>query len=373
MNKQTDSPKSDASIASVLSAHRGETHLIVMHDFPDPDAIAAACAHQLISTVFDIQTEIMYAGRVSHPQNIALLRLLEIEMIKFEGDLPKTYDGAVFVDNQGSTCPEIVTALAEAEVPTLIVVDHHEQQDRLAPVFSDIRPVGAAATIYAEYLAQNLVSLDAANPDHVVVATALMHGLISDTGNFIQAQKEDFQAAAYLSAFTDSNLLTQIMSQARSKPVMETIRTALEKRVLVENFSIAGIGYLRAEDRDAIPQAADFLLTEANVHTVFLYGIVVDGEQKEKLVGSMRTTKITINPDEFIKEVFGKDENGRFYGGGKVTAGGVEIPLGFLASSGPANDAYREQKWRVFDSQVKHKIFAKIGVPFEPDPVENKG
>lgn len=367
MNKQIDNPKSEATIASILSAHRGETHLIVMHDFPDPDAISAACAHQLISGAFDIQTDIIYMGRVSHPQNIALLRLLEIEMIKYEGELPQAYDGSVFVDNQGATCPEIVAALAEADVPTLVVVDHHEQQDRLTPAFSDIRSVGATATIYAEYLAQNMVPLDAANHDHVVVATALMHGLISDTGNFIQAQKADFEAAAFLSAFTDADLLTQIMSQARSKPVMETIQAALENRVLVENFSIAGVGYLRAEDRDAIPQAADFLLSEANVHTVFLYGIVVDKEQKESLVGSMRTTRITINPDEFIKDVFGKDENGRFYGGGKTTAGGVEIPLGFLASSGSSEEHYREQTWRVYDSQVKHKIFAKIGVPFEPD------
>lgn len=116
---------------------------------------------------------------------------------------------------------------------------------------------------------------------------------------------------------------------------METIRAALANRMLVENFSIAGIGYLRAEDRDAIPQAADFLLSEANVHTVFLYGIVVGSDQKESLVGSMRTVKVTINPDEFIKEVFGKDENGRFYGGGKAMAGGVEIPLGFFGQFWP--------------------------------------
>ena len=49
-------------------------------------------------------------------------------------------------------------------------------------------------------------------------------------------------------------------------------------RIVAENFSIAGIGYLRAEDRDAIPQAADFLLTEENVHTVIVYGIVTSSD-----------------------------------------------------------------------------------------------
>ncbi|MCZ7666719.1 MAG: hypothetical protein M5U34_05555 [Chloroflexi bacterium] len=92
MNKPLDTRQSDASIASILSAHRGETHLIVIHDYPDPDAIASACAHKLISSIFDIETDIIYRGRVSHSQNIALLRLLEIELIKYEGQL---YDSQV--------------------------------------------------------------------------------------------------------------------------------------------------------------------------------------------------------------------------------------------------------------------------------------
>jgi nanoRNase/pAp phosphatase (c-di-AMP/oligoRNAs hydrolase) len=117
---------------------------------------------------------------------------------------------------------------------------------------------------------------------------------------------------------------------------------------------------LRAEDRDAVPQAADFLLTEGNVHTAIVYGIVTSSDHREKLMGSMRTSKLTVNPDEFIKEVFGKDAAGNFYGGGKVSAGGFEIPVGFL--SGSHSDGYRDLKWQVYDSQVKHKILTKIGV-----------
>jgi nanoRNase/pAp phosphatase (c-di-AMP/oligoRNAs hydrolase) len=79
----------------------------------------------------------------------------------------------------------------------------------------------------------------------------------------------------------------------------------------------------------------------------------------------MRTTEITISPDEFIKEVLGKNENGRFYGGGKTSAGGFEIPIGFL--SGADDDAYRRLKWQVYDQQIKHKIFNKIGVEMETD------
>jgi nanoRNase/pAp phosphatase (c-di-AMP/oligoRNAs hydrolase) len=135
--------------------------------------------------------------------------------------------------------------------------------------------------------------------------------------------------------------------------------------LIVENFCIAGVGYVRAEDRDAIPQAADFLLTEENVHTAIVYGIVTGDDREEELVGSLRTTKLTVDPDGFIKEALGKNAAGLYFGGGKLTAGGFEIPIGFL-SAGPPGDEYRELKWRSYDHQIKHKLFTKIGVDHKP-------
>jgi nanoRNase/pAp phosphatase (c-di-AMP/oligoRNAs hydrolase) len=98
-----------------------------------------------------------------------------------------------------------------------------------------------------------------------------------------------------------------------------------------------------------------------------VYGIVVGDEREERVVGSMRTTKLTLDPDEFLKNVFGKDSVGQYFGGGKMSAGGFEIHLGFLAG-GQAED-YREIKWQVFDNQIKQKLFGKIGI--EEKPKEN--
>jgi nanoRNase/pAp phosphatase (c-di-AMP/oligoRNAs hydrolase) len=204
-----------------------------------------------------------------------------------------------------------------------------------------------------------MVELDKSDREHVTIATALMHGLITDTQGFVRAGERDFRAAAFLSNFRDADLLLQVMSQIRSKKIMEIIQQALGNRLIVESFSIAGIGYLRAEDRDAIPQAADFLLTEENVHTAIAYGIV-RGDGEERLIGSLRTSKVTLGPDEFLKEVFGKMGNGRYYGGGKELAGGFEIPIDFLA--GDQGDEFSLAKWQVYDRQVKQKLFAKIGV-----------
>jgi len=351
-------------IAKILEAHQGERHVVVLQDFPDPDAISSAFAHQLISAEFNIQIDIIYSGKISHQQNIALVRLLRLELIQYDDSIDLSqYKGAVFVDNQGTTSEEIVKALESAEVPPLIIVDHHEQQNRLEPEFYDIRPTGAAATIYTEYIQQGLLKMDKTHQETTTVATALMHGIMTDTNGFLQANAEDFQAVAYLSQFRDAEILGQIMSQSRSKQVLEVIRQALGNRVTVESYSIAGIGYLRAEDRDAIPQAADFLLTEENIHTAIVYGILTSDGQDEILIGSLRTSKITLDPDTFLKDTFGKNQVGHYFGGGKTLAGGFEISVGFL--SGVNSEEYEDLKWQVYDEQIKQKIFAKIGV--KPD------
>jgi nanoRNase/pAp phosphatase (c-di-AMP/oligoRNAs hydrolase) len=123
---------------------------------------------------------------------------------------------------------------------------------------------------------------------------------------------------------------------------------------------MAGVGYLRYDDRDAIPQAADFLVTEENVHTAVVYGIVHnEDEEVEVVIGSLRTSKITLDPDEFIKEAFGQDNQGRFFGGGRMTAGGFEIPIGFLGGFND-NTEYTKLKWEVFDIQIKQKLWRLV-------------
>ncbi len=351
-------------LAAILARRKGERHLIVVHSYPDPDALASAFAHRLISAEFGIEADIIYTGRISHPQNLALVRVLGIGLLQFDASIDLSgYQAAVFVDHQGSTVEEIVAALEAAGAPILLVVDHHPPQDLLQPEISIIQAAGATATHYAGFFQQGVIELDSARREHVLAATALMHGILSDTGGFIRANAEDFQAAAYLSRFRDAEALAQIMGQSRSKHAMGILYRALGNRVTIDGFSIAGIGYVRAEDRDAIPQTADFLLTEDTVDTALVYGIVEPGEQGEILVGSLRTSRLTLHPDDFLKEVFGKSLEGYYFGGGREAAGGFTIPIDFL--SGGPGDEYRQLKWDTYDAQIKHKVFTKIGVEYE--------
>jgi nanoRNase/pAp phosphatase (c-di-AMP/oligoRNAs hydrolase) len=95
-----------------------------------------------------------------------------------------------------------------------------------------------------------------------------------------------------------------------------------------------------------------------------VYGIVTNDDGQEELIGSLRTSKLVLDPDQFIKDVFGKDALGHYFGGGKQSAGGLQIPIGFLAGLG--QDQYAALKWQVYDAQVKHKILTKIEVEHGP-------
>ena len=77
------------------------------------------------------------------------------------------------------------------------------------------------------------------------------------------------------------------------------------------------------------------------------------------MIGSLRTNKLTLDPDEFLKETLGQDNQGRYYGGGRDMAGGFEIPVGFLAGYNNQTD-YTKLKWEVFEAQIKQKFIHLI-------------
>ena len=352
-------------LQQVLDRHSSERQLIVIQDFPDPDALSSAWAYQLIAQQYNIQCDIVYAGTLSHQENIALVKLTNLPAKRWGIQTLKdrdfsVYQGCVLVDNQGTTT-QLMPFVKQAGVPIVVLIDHHNPQDNLEAEFTDLRPqTRATATILSQYLQTGLLKLDSSISTHVKCATALMHGLRADTDRLMRATEEDFLAAAYLSRFYDVQLLNAVLQTARSRRVMDVIERSLKNRIVQNNFSMAGVGYLRYDDRDAIPQAADFLVTEENVHTAVVYGIVHnEDEEVEVVIGSLRTSKITLDPDEFIKEAFGQDNQGRFFGGGRMTAGGFEIPIGFLGGFND-NTEFTKLKWEVFDIQIKQKLWRLV-------------
>jgi nanoRNase/pAp phosphatase (c-di-AMP/oligoRNAs hydrolase) len=349
------------SFRDFLRLHRDERHCVAMQDYPDPDAIAGAFAYKLLAETVDIEVDILYEGRISHQENLALVHLLDIPLTRVTDSLPlNEYDGAVFIDNQGTTT-RLTDRLHRANVPTIAIIDHHAPQGLLEAEFTDIRPIGAAATIFTDYLrSHEVLTFDESSQMHAHLSTSLVHALRSETNGFIRAGPEEYAAGAYLSQFADPQLLESILRVQRSRGTMDVIRIALTDRLVAGGHSIVGVGYLRHAERDAIPQATDFLLTEENVHTAIVYGILLGEGDREVVVGSVRTSKVTLDVDQFLKSALGSDARGRFYGGGRSRAGGFEIPVGFL--EGTKDPEQMRMKWETFDQQIRSKLLRAAGL-----------
>src|SRR5687768_2880464 len=176
----------------------------------------------------------------------------------------------------------------------------------------------------------------------------------------VRAGPEEYAAGAYLSRFLDPRLLESILRVQRSRGTMDVIRIALTDRRVLGGYSIAGVGYLRHADRDAIPQATDFLLSEENVHTAIVYGILFGEGEREVVTGSMRTSKLTLDVDQYLKSALGSDGRGRYYGGGRSRAGGFEIPIGFL--EGQQDSEQMQLKWEAFDQQIRSRLLKAAGL-----------
>jgi nanoRNase/pAp phosphatase (c-di-AMP/oligoRNAs hydrolase) len=210
--------------------------------------------------------------------------------------------------------------------------------------------------MYAEYLEQGLAPLQGDLEADSQVATALLFGIQTDTDDFALASGADFAAAAYLKPFCDVALLRRFGHRTLDAKAMDAVGSALQDLEVVRDFAMAGVGRVSANNRDAMAIAADFILRREDIDTVLVYGIV-----KNRIDGSLRTTSPSIDPAEFLATAFGKDANGRPYGGGRADKGGFQIPLGVLADA-----ADTDTIWHMVKQVVREKL--KSVVPdLDPD------
>jgi nanoRNase/pAp phosphatase (c-di-AMP/oligoRNAs hydrolase) len=306
--------KTATLLRKILQKAGEGTIAIFTHNDPDPDAIASALAFSAICENDGIKSKIYYGGEISHQENIELVRLLEIELnqITNENDLTIALNNASKIALVETAIPSQNNVLPKDLVPNIVLDHHSTAKDVVASDLIDIRSdVGALSTAMTIYLQQLDVKLDSK------LATALLYALKTDTKSFTRnVSPTDLKAAAYLSPFADEAILKRIESPPMTPYTMDVIGNAIVNREVKDGVLFSSVGYV--EERDALPQAAEFLLREKDIKIVGLCGI-----RGYNIHMSGRSNDPNVHLGEAVKRAFSE------YGsaGGHATSAGVQISL----------------------------------------------
>jgi hypothetical protein len=175
----------------------------------------------------------------------------------------------------------------------LTFVDHHKIVGGFEARFIDIREdCGATSSIYAEYLEHSPFGLRPGVPRTPAWPPRSCTASAPTPTTSCWPWPIDYRAGAYLRQFLDNDLLRIISKQSITARTMEIIQRGLNNKVIRGTFLLAGVGFVREEDRDGIAQTADFLMRHEGVETAVVFGIV-NGEVVD---GSLRTASPPSTP-----------------------------------------------------------------------------
>ena len=338
------------SFYRTLESARGKQLLICIKGYPDPDNIGSSLCLKWIGSFFDVESTIVHFEEISHHENRALVKKLDIELVEWsQGFDVSSYDYYAINDSQSTDLP--------IELPSscslLVFVDHHKNIGSANGGFVDIREsAGSTSAIYTEYMIEGRIRFQGNSAEETKVATALMHGIRSDTDDFVNATALDFRASEYLAGHVDKDLLAIISRQSIPAKTMDLTQVALQRKDIRGTYLFSGVGFVRDEDRDGIGQCADYLLHREGIETVVVFGVM-----RGYVDGSLRTKSHTLDPDKWIKDVFGQDGRGTWYGGGRKDKGGFQIPLGIFSK---CQD--KELLWILIKKTIDDLFYQKIGV-----------
>jgi nanoRNase/pAp phosphatase (c-di-AMP/oligoRNAs hydrolase) len=306
---------SSRSIIAVTRAQRVVDHLqntesllIVCHNNPDPDCLASALALKRIGEYAGVETiTIAYNGGISHQQNRALVSYLDVPLVNFENELIEKHDSIAFVDHSVPGENNDVPSTADID----IVLDHHPAMHVTADVIDRREDVGSTATILVEYL-HDLQIVPKSD-----LATALLIGIRSDTLGFTRnVSAHEYAAAEYLHPFVDLALFADLLNVPYTPETIDALSEAIDNRKVQQSSLVSFVG--RTTERDALPQAADFLLNLQGINIAVVFGIIND-----EIQFSARSADPATHVGELLDQTFGSMGS---LGGHHQMAGGC-VPL----------------------------------------------
>ncbi len=271
----------------------------------DPDSIASAMAVKRLLWRKVSSVTISNINIIKRPDNIAMIRLLGVDLVPIKDIVKDAFNRFVFVDSQPSH-NEIFTGY-----PPHVIIDHHPDTGVSAP-FVDIRPkYGATATIMTEYLRAAKIKPSSK------LATGLFYAIKTDTDNFVrQTLIEDVRAFQFLYRHANLHLINKIEQSELKFDFLKYFKIALDNKRIRKGHMFAYLGSVANPDICVI--IADFFMKISSVNWS-----IVSGLYSKKLIIVFRNDGLRKDAGKLAKLSFGQIGSA----GGHKSMARAEIPV----------------------------------------------
>lgn len=307
-----------AELRHIESSHRvkevrdvllaGDKIAFLLQPDPDPDGLASALALRCLLGRNKVSTPIVSFGKVTRPENIAMMQLLDLEVITIKPEDLLNYDKVALLDTQPA---HFTFPLARVDV----IIDHHPMVGNYSAVpYCDIRSkYGATSTILTEYLRAAAVNIGQR------LATALIYGIKADTLH-LNREVIDADLYAFVSLYPDINynLLRRMEKPEIPMSFAPLLANALLKMEFEDKLLVSFLTDVTRED--LIPQVADFMLQFEGIEWVVCAGVF-----DENLVMSIRNVGYVKNAGEVVRKII--QNVGFGAGGGHRTMAKAIFPI----------------------------------------------
>ncbi len=282
--------------------------LIVLHDNPDPDALASAWSlGYLLKKIHRIKSDFAYGGLIGRAENRALVKELKIPMKTCRPALFPKYQTICMVDCQpytGNSC------LPDDVVPD-VVIDHHPKREttRYSQWAYIDKRLGATSTILAAAFSE----LEIRIPGNL--ATALFYAIRSETKDLgLEGSRLDYKYYLELLPQVDFPVLYRISHPPLTAHYYRSVKEAMERSRIYGSIVVCPLGEVPYPELPA--EIADFLIFRERVDISFVMGLF-----REDIFLSMRATRPEFNAARMMSQLL--DGLGR--GGGHESMAGGKI------------------------------------------------
>ena len=310
----------------------GDNNVLILIN-ADPDSIASAMAVKRLLWRKVSSVTISNINIIKRPDNIAMIRLLGVDLVPIKNIVKDSFNRFVIVDSQPNH-NEIFT-----EYPPHVIIDHHPDTGASAP-FVDIRPkYGATATIMTEYLRAAKIKPSSK------LATGLFYAIKTDTDNFVrQTLIEDVRAFQFLYRHSNLHLINKIEQSELTVDFLKYFKIALDNKRVLKGHMFAHLGPVVNPDICVI--IADFFLKISSVNWS-----IVSGLYSKKLVIVFRNDGLRKDAGKVAKQSFGQIGSA----GGHKSMARAEIPFTDLKEVVDYKDDKKLLRW------IINKIEKKAG------------